>query len=182
MKITPTGFDGLLIVDPIVIPDNRGHFFESFNRRTYKEIGLPFDFVQENQSRSKKNVIRGLHFQKNPHAQSKLISVLQGRILDVVVDLRQDKPTFKKYYAIELSSESLRRLFVPRGFAHGFSVLSESADVIYHCDEYYDPVSESGILFNDPDLAINWGIKVEDQVVSNKDLKLPPLRSNEYAF
>jgi len=182
MKITQTPFEGLLILEPKVLSDSRGHFFESLNRRTYIELGLQVDFVQENQSRSRKNVVRGLHFQKNPYAQSKLISVLSGRIMDVVVDLRKEQSTFMKSFSIELSSDNLKRLFVPKGFAHGFSVLTDSADVLYHCDEYYHPEFESGILFSDPSLGIDWGIDPGEYVLSCKDLALPSVGPDLYTF
>lgn len=182
MKITQTPFEGLLILEPKILSDSRGHFFESFNRRTYKELGLQVDFVQENQSRSRKNVVRGLHFQKNPYAQSKLVRVLNGRIMDVVVDLRKEQSTFMKSFSMELSSDNLKRLFVPKGFAHGFSVLTDSADVLYHCDEYYHPEFESGIVFNDPSLGIDWGVDVRDCVLSSKDLALPSSGHGVYTF
>jgi dTDP-4-dehydrorhamnose 3,5-epimerase len=182
MKITETPFAGLLILEPVVLSDRRGIFFESLNKRTFKQLGLPSEFVQENQSRSKRGVIRGLHFQKDPFAQAKLVSALSGEVLDVVVDLRHDQPTYKQHYSIVLSSDNLKRLLVPRGFAHGLSVLSDSADILYHCDQFYHPESESGILWNDPQLAIDWKTPEASRIVSDKDLKLPRLQDLAYSF
>jgi len=182
MKLTRTPFDGLVILEPKVLTDHRGHFFESFNKRTYNELGLSVDLVQENQSHSVKNVIRGLHFQKEPHAQTKVVRVLKGRILDVVVDLRRNQPTFKTYFSVELSEENKKCLFVPKGFAHGFSVLSDEADVQYCCDEFYYPDCEAGILYNDPTLSIDWRIAKTDAIISAKDLALPDLKLNAYTF
>lgn len=175
MKVVETAFEGLIILEPEVFIDSRGYFFESFNNRQFSKLGLPLQFVQENQSRSKKNVIRGLHFQKPPMAQSKLVWVAQGTVRDVVVDLRKGQPTYGKWHATELSSENLRRLFVPAGFAHGFSVLSEYADFCYLCDEYYSPHHQAGIHFKDPVLHIDWGINDSDCILSEKDNKLPSL-------
>lgn len=182
MKIIETPFKGLVVVEPKVHPDSRGHFFESYNRKTFKQFDLPTDFVQINQSSSVKNVIRGLHFQKNPHAQSKLVRVLVGTIRDVVVDLRHDQPTFRKAFSIELSMKNQMHLFVPRGFAHGISVLSDVAEVLYHSDEYYHPELEAGILFNDPVLNIDWGVDEALHIVSDKDLTLPRLGPDTYTF
>jgi dTDP-4-dehydrorhamnose 3,5-epimerase len=182
MKITKTPFAGLLVIEPIVLSDRRGIFFESVSKRTFKKLGLPSEFVQENQSRSKRGVIRGLHFQKDPFAQAKLVSVLSGEVLDVVVDLRHDQPTYRQHFTIILSSDNLKRLLVPRGFAHGLSVLSESADVLYHCDQFYHPESESGILSSDPQLGIDWIIPEASRIVSDKDLMLPTLQQLAYSF
>lgn len=173
MTFTKTPFEGLFILEPKVFQDNRGHFLEAFNGKTFQEFGIPFQVVQENQSHSIRHVIRGLHFQKPPHAQVKLVRVLQGVILDVVVDLRRDQPTYGKVYSIELSAENRKGIFVPSGFAHGFSVLSPSADVIYLCDHYYRPDCEGGVAYNDPDLQIDWGFKTELAIVSGKDVSLP---------
>lgn len=162
--------------------DARGYFFESFSKRSYKELDLPAEFVQENQSFSKKNVIRGLHCQRTPHAQSKLIRVLSGAILDVVVDLRKNKSTYKKIFTVELSAVARNFLFIPKGFVHGFSVLSESAEILYSCDEYYHPEFEDGILFNDPFLEIDWKIEQSKRIVSDKDLSLPKLASSSLSF
>jgi dTDP-4-dehydrorhamnose 3,5-epimerase len=173
MKVTETGFEGLFVLEPRVFADERGYFFESFNSQTFKSRGLDFDWVQDNQSHSKHGVIRGLHFQKPPHAQTKLIRVLKGEIVDVVVDLRHTSPTYGKSFSIVLSSQNKLQLLIPKGFAHGFSVLSEEADVMYKCDALYNKETESGILFNDSQLSIDWQVDQDKMVVSEKDLILP---------
>ena len=173
MKVVETGFEGLFVLEPRVFADERGYFFESFNSHTFKNSGLDFDWVQDNQSNSKHGVIRGLHFQKPPHAQTKLIRVLMGEIVDVVVDLRHTSPTYGKSFSIVLSSQNKLQLLIPKGFAHGFSVLSEEADVMYKCDALYNKETESGILFNDSQLSIDWQVDQDKMVVSEKDLILP---------
>lgn len=182
MKIESTPFEGLFVLEPRVFADERGYFFESFNEQTFKQNNIDFNWVQDNQSSSKYGVIRGLHFQKPPFAQTKLIRVLQGEILDVVVDLRHASKTFGQSYSILLSSQNNLQLLIPKGFAHGFSVLSETADVMYKCDELYNKESESGILFNDPKLGIDWKVDADKMVVSSKDLILPAFDSNEIIF
>ena len=182
MKIDSTPFEGLLILTPRIFADERGYFFESYNAHTFKQNGLDFDWVQDNQSSSTYGVIRGLHFQKPPYAQTKLIRVLQGEILDVVVDLRHDSKTFGQTYSIVLSSENQLQLLIPKGFAHGFVVLSERADVMYKCDQLYNKESESGILFNDPKLNIDWKVDANKMIVSSKDLVLPAFDANEIIF
>jgi dTDP-4-dehydrorhamnose 3,5-epimerase len=182
MKIDSTPFEGLFVLAPRVFVDERGYFFESFNQQTFKQNDIDFNWVQDNQSSSKYGVIRGLHFQKPPFAQTKLIRVLQGEILDVVVDLRHASKTFGQSYSILLSSQNYLQLLIPKGFAHGFSVLSETADVMYKCDELYNKESESGILFNDPQLGIDWKVNADKMVVSSKDLVLPEFDSNEIIF
>jgi dTDP-4-dehydrorhamnose 3,5-epimerase len=182
MKVVETGFEGLYILEPRVFADERGYFFESFNSQTFKSNGLDFDWVQDNQSHSKHGVIRGLHFQKPPFAQTKLIRVLKGEILDVVIDLRSDKPTYGKSFSIVLSSLNHLQLLVPKGFAHGFSVLSEEADVMYKCDALYNKETESGILFNDPLLGIDWQLSQDKMIVSEKDLILPAFDSTQIIF
>ena len=182
MKIDSTPFEGLFVLAPRVFADERGYFFESFNELTFKQNNIDFNWVQDNQSSSKYGVIRGLHFQKPPFAQTKLIRVLQGEILDVVVDLRHASKTFGQSYSILLSSQNHLQLLIPKGFAHGFSVLSETADVMYKCDELYNKESESGILFNDPKLGIDWKVDADKMVVSSKDLILPAFDSNEIIF
>jgi dTDP-4-dehydrorhamnose 3,5-epimerase len=172
MPFLATEFPGLTIFDPIVYNDNRGYFFESFNEKTFGKQGIS-GFVQDNQSFSVFGVIRGLHYQLNPHAQSKLVRVLMGRILDVVVDLRKGSPSYCKVFSIELSAENKKQLYIPKGFAHGFSVLSESADVLYKCDNFYSKESEAGILFSDPSLNIDWKVPSGKAIVSEKDLQLP---------
>ncbi len=177
MKITKTPFEGLMIIEPRLFEDSRGYFFESYNKAG---SGIEVEFLQDNQSWSKKNVIRGLHFQASPYAQTKLVRTVTGRILDVVVDLRQSQPSFKKTFTIELSDENKLQLLIPRGFAHGFSVLSESAEVHYKCDQYYYPEYERGILYCDSELRIDWGVK--EAVVSAKDNALPTLAQSSGFF
>lgn len=173
MKVEYTGFEGLKLITPGVFKDERGLFFESYNKRRFEEADLHFHWLQDNQSFSYKGVIRGLHFQKPPHAQAKLVRVLSGRILDVVVDLRSAEPTFGQHFSVELSAENKLQLLIPRGFAHGFSVLSDTAEVFYKCDGLYHKDSESGIIYNDPVLKIDWQISDEESIVSEKDRILP---------
>ena len=175
MPFIKTNIPDLLIFEPIVWEDNRGHFFESFNELTYNAAGINVDFVQDNQSWSKHGVIRGLHYQLNPHAQTKLIRVLVGKILDVAVDIRKGSPTYAKSFSIELSAENKKQLFIPAGFAHGFSVASDHAEVLYKCDAFYDRESEAGILYNDSSINIDWKVPAGKEIVSEKDLKLPVL-------
>lgn len=169
MKITETGFEGLLLITPDVYEDDRGYFFEAFNEKVYKQAGLTFNFVQDNISKSRKNTIRGLHFQTSEMAQGKLCQVITGKVLDVAVDIRQDSPTFGKHFSIELSEENHLQIWMHPGFAHGFSVLSDEAIFRYKCTQLYSREHEATILFNDPELNIDW--KVTDPVVSNKDLQ-----------
>jgi dTDP-4-dehydrorhamnose 3,5-epimerase len=182
MKIESTPFEGLYVLEPRVFADERGYFFESFNQQTFKQNGIHFNWVQDNQSHSKYGVIRGLHFQKPPFAQTKLVRVLHGEILDVVVDLRHGSTTFGQSYSVVLSSQNHLQFLIPKGFAHGFSVLSQTADVMYKCDELYNKESESGILFNDPQLVIDWRVDAGKMVVSSKDLVLPAFDVNEIIF
>jgi dTDP-4-dehydrorhamnose 3,5-epimerase len=181
---TPTTIPGLTIVEPSMFEDNRGFFFESYNEKHYHDNGVAMDFVQDNQSHSKHGVIRGLHFQAPPHAQTKLVRVLQGTIIDVAVDLRMGSPTYAQTFSIELSAANRKQLLIPKGFAHGFSVLSETADVLYKCDAYYNKDSERGIAWNDPELAIEWQIAAGKAVVSEKDRILPMFKdySGEFLF
>jgi len=176
MNIIETGIQGVVIVEPQVFRDGRGYFFESFSRRRFVEEVADVDFVQDNESRSSYGVVRGLHFQKAPHAQAKLVRVVRGKVLDVAVDIRPDSPTFGKHVAVELSEDNHRMLFMPRGFAHGFSVLSDEAVLQYKCDSYYVPQSESGIAWNDPELAIDWKIPSEEVILSEKDKARPSLK------
>jgi dTDP-4-dehydrorhamnose 3,5-epimerase len=173
MPFVTTDIEGVFIFEPAVYKDERGHFFESYNEQTFHQQGITNKFVQDNQSFSKFGVIRGLHYQLDPHPQTKLVRVLQGRILDVAVDIRTGSPTFGKYVSAELSSENKRQLLVPRGFAHGFSVLSDTAEVSYKCDGLYDKASEGGIRFDDPQLNIDWQLPLDKAIVSSKDLALP---------
>jgi dTDP-4-dehydrorhamnose 3,5-epimerase len=173
MPFIDTGFQGLVIYEPKVFPDDRGYFFESYNQNVFREAGFDRAWVQDNQAKSSFGVIRGLHFQREPHAQTKLIRALEGVILDVVVDIRKGSATFGKAYAVELSADNRRQLLVPRGFAHGYSVLSPTAEIMYKCDNFYNKDSEGGIRYDDPALGIDW--KVPNAVLSPKDLALPVL-------
>jgi dTDP-4-dehydrorhamnose 3,5-epimerase len=184
MPFIHTPLPGLIIFEPAVYPDDRGFFFESYNHRVFTANHISNLFVQDNQSFSSYGVIRGLHYQREPHAQSKLVRVLQGRILDVVVDIRVGSPSFGKSFSMELSAEKKNQLFIPKGFAHGFSVLSETAEITYKCDQFYNKPSESGILYNDRRLNIDWRIPQEKSVVSDKDLQLPEFIStlNDFIY
>ncbi|MDR3714319.1 MAG: dTDP-4-dehydrorhamnose 3,5-epimerase [Puia sp.] len=173
MPFTETEFPGLYLFEPHVFEDERGFFFESYNDQSFRQQGLSMNFVQDNQSFSHYGVIRGLHYQLNPYAQTKLVRALQGTILDVVVDIRKGSPTYGRSISFELSSENKRQLLIPRGFAHGFSVLSKTADVLYKCDGFYNKQSEGGIIYNDPVLRIDWKVPADKAIVSAKDLELP---------
>ncbi len=174
MKLEETRFNGCYLISQETFKDKRGEFLESFNVAKFKELtGIETAFVQDNQSISKKNVLRGLHFQEGDHAQAKLVRVVHGKVLDVCVDLRQDHATFGQHLSIILDSGSNRQLYVPKGFAHGFLTLSESAIVSYKCDAYYDKSSEGGIIFNDSTLNIDWGIPHDQVILSDKDEQLP---------
>lgn len=170
MKVRKTDIQDLLVIEPEIYGDSRGYFFESFSKKKFEAAtGVQADFVQDNESKSAYGVIRGLHFQKDPHAQAKLIRVVRGKVLDVAVDLRPDSPTYGRYHAEELSEDNHLQMFIPKGFAHGFSVLSDEAVLQYKCDGYYNPESEGGIAWNDPDLNIDWGIPAEKVILSAKD-------------
>lgn len=184
MPIIKTAFPGLVIFEPTVIKDSRGYFFESYSERLFRAEGITTRFVQDNQSKSSYGVIRGLHYQLNPHAQTKLVRVLSGKILDVAVDLRIGSPTHGKAYSLELSAENNKQLLIPKGFAHGFSVLSETAEVMYKCDEFYYKESEAGILYNDADLNIDWQIPADKAIISDKDQQQPTLMNckNNFVF
>jgi len=171
MPFIQTEFPGLIVFEPKVFGDERGYFFEAYNQQAFEAAGITYNWVQDNQSSSVYGVIRGLHFQKGKYAQTKMVRCLHGTILDVVVDLRKNSPTFKKVYSIELSAEKKSALIVPRGFAHGFSVLSEMAEVLYKCDNLYNKESEGGLLYNDPELNIDWQIETHKAIVSTKDLE-----------
>ena len=173
MPFTKTEFPGLLIFEPAVYQDDRGYFFESYNEQTWTKEGIDIHFVQDNQSFSHYGVIRGLHYQLDPHPQTKLVRVLLGKILDVAVDIRKGSPTFGKWTSIELSAENKKQFLLPRGFAHGFSVLSETAVVSYKCDGFYDKASEGGIRYDSPELNIDWKVPTDKHIVSGKDLELP---------
>ena len=174
MKVTETSLAGCVVLEPRLFKDERGYFYESFHTNRFnKVIGQNINFVQDNQSFSQRGVIRALHYQKGEYAQAKLVRVLKGVILDVVVDLRVDSKTFGKQFSLELSAENKKQLFIPRGFAHGFSVLSEMAEVFYKCDNYYNKESEGGIIYNDATLNIDWKLNAKEITVSPKDLALP---------
>jgi dTDP-4-dehydrorhamnose 3,5-epimerase len=173
MPFIETGLPDLLVYEPLVFEDSRGFFYESYNQKIFGGAGVETQFVQDNQSRSTYGVIRGLHYQVPPYAQAKLVRALVGTILDVVVDVRKGSPTFGKVYSIELSAQNKKQLFVPAGFAHGFSVLSDVAEVMYKCDQFYHKGSEQGILYNDPALKIDWKVPIDKAIVSDKDKILP---------
>lgn len=169
MNVIKTKIEDLFILEPKVFHDERGYFFESYNEKVFADLGINYHFVQDNCSFSKKGTIRGLHFQKEPFAQAKLVKVLQGKVLDVAVDLRKDSKTFGKHVAVELSSENFRQFLIPRGFAHGFAVLSSTALFSYKCDNFYEKSAEAGIRFDDPELGIDWKIDPASTIISEKD-------------
>jgi len=169
MPFKETGIQGLYVFEPKVLSDERGYFYESYNENIFNDFGITTRFVQDNQSYSKKNTIRGLHYQLNPNAQAKLVRVIHGEVLDVAVDLRRHSPTYGKHFSVRLSADNHLQLYIPRGFAHGYSVLSETAIFFYKCDGFYHKESERGILYNDPDLAIDWLVNEQDAIVSQKD-------------
>ena len=174
MKVIETKLKGCFIIEPNVFGDDRGYFFESFNKKKFQEeTGVEVDFVQDNQSLSNRGVLRGLHFQKDEFAQAKLVRVIKGKVLDVVVDLRPKSPTFGEVYSVELSEKNKLQLFVPRGFAHGFSVLEDKTIFSYKCDNYYNKSSEGGVVYNDSQLNIDWKLKESEILLSEKDRMLP---------
>lgn len=177
MPLIETQFPDLLIFEPKIWNDDRGYFFESYNQKVLEQAGVKIKFIQDNQSSSVFGVIRGLHYQLAPYAQTKLIRVLSGAILDVVVDIRQQSPTYGKVYKIELSGENKMQLLVPKGFAHGYSVITEKAEVFYKCDEFYNKESEGGIAYNAPELNIDWQIPNEKAIISEKDKHYPGLNN-----
>lgn len=179
MNVIKTTIPGLLIIEPHVFKDARGYFLESFSQRGFNELVAPVTFVQDNESKSSYGVIRGLHYQLPPYTQAKLVRCTQGRVLDVVVDIRKGSPTFGKHFAAVLSEENHLQLFIPKGFAHGFSVLSSTAVFQYKCDEFYHPEADAGILLSDPALAIDWLIPEEDRIISPKDQVRLPLRPED---
>ena len=173
MKVSETELKGCFIIEPQIFSDERGCFFESFNQKKFeKKTGLKVNFVQDNQSISQRGVIRGLHLQKGEFAQAKLTRVIKGRVLDVAVDLRKDSPTFGKHFSIELSGGNNKQLFVPKGFAHGFSVLEDDTIFAYKCDHYYNKESEGGVVYNDKELDIDWKLNKEEIVLAEKDKEL----------
>jgi dTDP-4-dehydrorhamnose 3,5-epimerase len=180
MTVTKTEIDGLLVIQPDVFKDDRGFFFESFSKQRYEELGITDEFVQDNFSKSKKGTVRGLHYQVGDKAQGKLCQVIEGEVLDVAVDVRFNSPTFGKHFAQILNSDLKTQLWIPKGFAHGFSVLSDEAIFSYKCTNYYSKAHERAILFNDTDLQINW--KVEHPIVSEKDLRAPRFKDIDRDF
>jgi dTDP-4-dehydrorhamnose 3,5-epimerase len=178
MQCIETGLSGCVILEPKIIRDERGYFMESFNEKTFAAVsGQEVHFVQDNQSHSSQGVLRGLHYQCGQHAQAKLVRVIHGEVLDVAVDIRPESPTYGQHVAVHLSAENQRQLFIPRGFAHGFLVLSATATFFYKCDNFYDKESEGGILFDDPDLGIDWQFSLEKVLVSEKDKNLPTFKN-----
>lgn len=182
MAFTATNFPGLWVYEPPVFGDRRGYFFESYNSAAFEAAGIKYQFVQDNQAGSSYGVVRGLHFQRPPHAQTKLIRALVGTILDVVVDCRKNSPTFGQVFSIELSAENKKQLLVPKGFAHGYSVLSETAEVLYKCDAFYNKEAEGGVYFNDPALNIDWKIPADAMIISEKDEKWPKFAEIDHLF
>lgn len=176
MNVIKTDIDGLVIIEPKVFGDSRGYFFESFSERDFKREVADVDFVQDNESKSSYGVVRGLHFQRPPYAQAKLVRVVKGKVLDVAVDLRKGSPTFGHHVAVELSEDNHRQMFIPRGFAHGFSVLSDEVIFQYKCDNFYAPQSEGAVAWDDPDLDIDWRIPADKALLSDKDMKHPRLK------
>ena len=176
MNVLRTDIEGLVIIEPKVHGDERGYFFESFSERDFAAGVAETSFVQDNESRSVYGVVRGLHFQRPPHSQAKLVRVVKGRVLDVAVDLRKDSPTFGRHVAVELSEENHRQVFLPKGFAHGFSVLSEEAVFQYKCDDYYAPECEDAVAWDDPDLDIDWKVPADKVILSEKDRRHLRLR------
>jgi dTDP-4-dehydrorhamnose 3,5-epimerase len=184
MRLIDTEIENLFILEPKIFQDDRGYFFESYNKMVLDElIGVQYNFVQDNESKSTYGVIRGLHYQLSPFSQAKLVRVLQGKVYDVAVDLRKDSSTFLNWVGVELSAENKKHFLIPKGFAHGFSVLTETAIFAYKCDEYYHPEAEAGIIYNDPSLAIDWKIKEEEMMkISPKDILLPKLEEARRNF
>lgn len=182
MPFHQTNIPDLLVFEPKVFEDSRGYFFEAYNESLFRQEGVDIRFVQDNQSKSSYGVIRGLHYQLTPYAQTKLVRVLEGSILDVAVDIRQGSPTFGQSFSIELTAENKKQLLIPAGFAHGFSVLSPTAIVLYKCDAFYNKESEGGIRFDDPSLQIDWQIEKGKELISEKDLALPFLANCKNNF
>ncbi len=182
MKVIDTSIEGAYIIEPRIFSDSRGYFFESYNQKVFDEKIGPIRFVQDNESFSSYGVLRGLHYQKPPFAQSKLVRVISGKVLDVAVDIRRGSPTYGQHVAVELSGENHRQFFIPRGFAHGFVVLSETALFQYKCDNFYAPQSEGAIAWDDPDLAIDWRIPADRILLSEKDRSHPLLKDMDTVF
>ncbi len=182
MDVIKTAIDGVVIIEPRLFNDDRGYFFESYNREDFNAQVREINFIQDNESRSSYGVLRGLHFQKGKYSQSKLVRVVKGRVLDVAVDIRKGSPTFGKHVSVELTEDNHRQFFIPRGFAHGFSVLSDVAVFQYKCDNFYHPESEGAIAWDDPNLGIDWKIPADKAVLSPKDGSHPRLDESDYLF
>lgn len=183
MNLMKTKIDGLYLIEPTVFSDERGYFFESYNMKKLEEV-IPenYVFIQDNESKSSYGVLRGLHYQLAPYSQTKLVRVIQGTVYDVAVDLREGSPTFREWFGVELSGENKKQFLVPKGFAHGFVVLSETAIFAYKCDDYYNPRAERGIIYNDSELGIDWKIDSDDIVIAEKDKKWPLMAEAEMNF
>lgn len=183
MEVIKTELDGVLILKPRIFNDSRGYFFESYNKRLFEEsVGRHVDFVQDNESASTRGVMRGLHFQRPPHAQAKLVRCVRGRVLDVAVDIRKGSPTYGRHVAVELSETNHLQFFIPRGFAHGFAVLSDEAVFQYKCDNYYAPEADGGLSIVDPELGIDWQIPLQEAILSEKDTRHPLLADFDSPF
>ncbi len=182
MKVIDTGIEGLIELQPRVFEDGRGYFYESYNKGLFNEMGLDYNFVQDNQSMSVKNVLRGLHYQLNPMAQAKLVRVFKGEVFDVAVDIREGSPTYGKWHGAILSEKNKHQLLIPRGFAHGFAVLSDEAEFFYKCDNFYSKETEGGIRFDDSELNVEWPIDLDKAIVSEKDLALPTFADSPNNF
>lgn len=182
MNVIKTDIEGVVILEPRVFNDSRGYFFESYNKKTFDSEVCPVEFVQDNESCSSRGVMRGLHFQRPPHAQAKLVRCVRGAVLDVAVDIRKGSPTFGKYVSCLLTEENHRQFFIPRGFAHGFAVISDTAVFQYKCDNYYAPEADGGISILDPSLGIDWGFPFEEAILSDKDRKHPLLKDFDSPF
>jgi len=182
MSFTKTNIPGVVIFEPRVFEDSRGYFFESYNAQVFKDAGIMQPFVQDNQSRSSKGVLRGLHYQKDPMAQAKLVRVTSGEVLDIAVDIRKGSPTYGKYASVILTAENKKQFYVPRGFAHGFIVLSDYAEFLYKCDNFYSKEHDAGIKYDDPALGIDWQFDLSQVLVSEKDINLPTLKNADNNF
>lgn len=182
MPFIETHIPGLLVFEPNVFEDSRGYFYESYNEKLFRDEGIDIKFVQDNQAKSGYGVIRGLHYQLNPYAQTKLLRALSGTILDVVVDIRKNSPTYGKSYSLELSAENKKQMLVPQGFAHGYSVISETAEVFYKCDNFWIKEAEGGIMYNDPQLNIDWKIPKDKVIISEKDMFYPNFENINHNF
>jgi dTDP-4-dehydrorhamnose 3,5-epimerase len=180
MNVLSTGFKDLFILEPKVLGDPRGYFMESYNRQTLLKAGIDINFVQDNQSSSRKGVLRGLHFQRAPHAQTKLVRVLSGTVLDVAVDLRRKEPTFGKHFSVELSAENKKQVLIPKGFAHGFLVLSDTAEVFYKCDAFYNPEADGGIYYKSAN--VDWQFQEDMLILSDKDRNHPSIQNANFDF